>query len=55
MFVSFSSSFPRADCLNLACFNIWPGGDISSPVRCSYLPISPYDNADILAASQLIL
>ena len=29
-------------------------GNVSSPVRCSYLSILPYDNADIFTVSLLI-
>ena len=43
--------------LNLDCFIIllWLEGNVSSPIRYSYLSILSCDNADIFAASQLIL
>ena len=42
--------------LNVACLIIllWSEGNISSPVKYSYLSILPDDNADIFAASLLI-
>ena len=42
--------------MNLACSIILlsSDGNISSPVRCSYLLILPEDNADIFAAYLLI-
>ena len=56
VFVCFSEAFPKGEQVNLACFIIllWPVGNNSSPVRYSYLSISPDDNADIFAASLII-
>ena len=48
--------FSNGKYVNLACYLIllWSDGNISSPVRNSYLSTFPDDNADILAASLLI-
>ena len=53
----FSKAFPKGEYANLACSVIYLllEGNISSPVRYSYLSIFPEDNADIFAASLLIL
>ena len=53
----FSKAFPKGEYPNLACSVIYLllEGNISSPVRYSYLSIFPEDNADIFAASLLIL
>ena len=53
----FSKAFPKGEYENLACSVIYLllEGNISSPVRYSYLSIFPEDNADIFAASLLIL
>ena len=57
VFICFSKAFPKADKVNLACSIIyfWLYGNISSPVRYSYLSTLSDDKADILAASLLIL
>ena len=57
VFICFSNSLSRAEYVNFACSIIllWSDGNITSPVRYSYLSILPYDNADIFAASLLIL
>ena len=51
--ICFSKAFPKAEQLSLTfsiiCF--WLDGNISSPVRYSYLSILPDDMADIFAAS----
>ena len=56
MFICFSKAFPNGKYVNLACSIIclWLEGNISSPVRYSYLSILPQDNTDIFAASLLI-
>ena len=57
MFICFPKAFPRGEYVNLAwsiiCFRL--DGNISSPLRYSYLLILPDYNADIFAASLLIL
>ena len=55
--VCFSKGFPKPKYANIACSIIclWLQGNISSPVRYSYLSIFPEDNADIFAAPLLIL
>ena len=52
VFVNFSKAFPSCGQLIVACCItlLGPEGNISSPVRYSYLPILPDDRADILAA-----
>ena len=56
VFIYFSKGFPRREEVNLACFIIyfWLQGNISSPVRYSYLLILPDDKVKIFAASMLI-
>ena len=56
MFICFSKAFTNGKYVNLACSIIclWLEGNISSPVRYSYLSILPQDNTDIFAASLLI-
>ena len=53
----FSKAFPKGEYADLAYSVIYLllEGNISSPVRYSYLSIFPEDNADIFAASLLIL
>ena len=48
---------PKGEKVNLSCSITLrlSRGSISSPVKCSYLPILPNDNADIFAASLLML
>ena len=55
-FFFFSKAFPNGEYVNLACSIIccWSDGNISSPVRYSYLWILPDDKADMLAASLLM-
>ena len=55
--VCFSKTFPKGERANLACSIICLSleGNISSPVRYSYLSISPDDSADIFAACLSIL
>ena len=57
VFTCFSNALTRGEYVNLACsiILIWSGLNITSPVRYSYLSIFPDDNADISAASLLIL
>ena len=57
VFICLSNALPRAEYVSFACSIIllWSDGNISSPVRYSYLSILPDDNADIFAASLLIL
>ena len=52
VFINFSKAFPSCGQLIVACCItlLGPEGNISSPVRYSYLPILPDDRADILAA-----
>ena len=54
--VRFSKTFPKVEYANLACSIICFSleGNISSPVRYSYLSILPDDNADIFVAPLLI-
>ena len=54
--VYFSKALPKGEYRNLACFVIcpWLEGNISSPVRLSYLSFFPDYSADIFAASLLI-
>ena len=56
-FICFSNALPSGKYGNLACsiIQLWSDGNISLPVRCSYLSILPDDNAYIFAASLLIL
>ena len=56
VFICFSKAFPNGEYVNFACSIVcfWLEGNISSPVRYSYLSIFPDDNADIFAASLLI-
>ena len=56
MFACFSKAILKEWYVNLACFFIllWLEGNISSPIRYSYLLVLPDDNADIFAASLLI-
>ena len=56
-FFRFSKALPGGEYVNLAYSNVWLWleGYISSPVRYSYLSFSPDDNANIFAASLLIL
>ena len=51
----FLYALPRGEYVNLACSItlFWPGGNIPSPVRYSYLSILPDDKADIFYASLL--
>ena len=51
-----SKSFPKGEYANLACYFICLRleGNISLPVRYSYLSIFSDDNADIFAASLLL-
>ena len=55
--VSFSKAFLKGEFANLDCSIIclWLKGNISTPVRYSYLSIFPGDKPDIFAASVLIL
>ena len=58
VFICFSNALPRGEYVNFNCSIIillWSDGNISSPVRYSYLSIFPDDNVDISAASRLIL
>ena len=50
--VCFSKVFPKGEYANFACSIIclWLEGNISSPVRYSYLSIFPGDNAASLIA-----
>ena len=54
--VCFSNALLSEEHVNLVCYIIlfWSDGNISSPVRYSYLPILPADNADVFTASLLI-
>ena len=52
--VYFFKAFPKGEYVNLGCSINWKG-KISSPVRYSYVSIFPDYNANIFAASQLIL
>ena len=54
--VCFSKAFLKRRYAKLACsfVYLWLKGNISSPVRYSYLSIFPDDNADMFAASLLI-
>ena len=56
VFVYFLKDFANGEYLDLACFIIsfWLEGNISSPVRYSFLSIFQNDYADIFAASLLI-
>ena len=56
VFVCFSKAFPKGERINLDCSIIcfWLEGNISSPVRYSYLLIFADDKVDILAAYLLI-
>ena len=56
VFICFSIALPRGEYVNLACSIIllWSDGNISSPVRYSYLSVLSDDNGDIFAASLLI-
>ena len=56
VFVCFSNVLPRGEYVNFSCSTIlpWSGGNISLPVRYSYLSILPDNNADIFYASLLI-
>ena len=57
VFICFSNALPRGEYVNFNCSIIillWSDGNISSPVRYSYLSIFPDDNVDISAASHLI-
>lgn len=55
LFAAFFNVFSRAT--YLGCWIIWigPKGNIYSSIRCSYLSVLPDANADIYAASLLIL
>ena len=57
VFIYFSNALARGEYVNLACSIIllWSDGNISSPVRNSYLLILPDDNADICSDSFLKL
>ena len=57
VFICFSNDSPRGECVNLAysIILLWSDGNISLPVKNSYLSILPDDGADILVASLLIL
>ena len=52
----FSPNLLLTRSINLACSItlFWSGGNISSPVRYSYISIFPDDSADTFAASLLI-
>ena len=56
IFICSPNALPRVKHENLACSLtlFWPGGNISSPIRYSYLSILPDHEADIFAASLLI-
>ena len=56
VFGCFSKAFPDEEYVNIACSIICflLEGNISSPVRYTYLSILPDDKADIFAASLLI-
>ena len=56
LFICFSNALPNEKYVNLNCSIIllWSDGNISSPLRYSYLPILPYGNADVFGASLLI-
>ena len=56
IFICSSNALPRVKHENLACSItlFWAGGNISLPIRYSYLSILPDDEADIFAASLLI-
>ena len=56
VFICFSNAFCKGEYVNLPFSVIccWLDGNISLPVRYSYLPILPDDKADILAAFLLI-
>ena len=56
VFICFSNAFLSGEYAHLAGLIIllWSDGNISSPVRYSYLSILPEDNADVFAASLLI-
>ena len=55
VFVCFSEAFPKGEHVNLACsILLWSVGNISLPVRYSYISIFADDNFDIFAASLLI-
>ena len=55
--ICFSNPLPSGEYLSLACSIIllWSDGNISSPLRNSYLSIFPDDNANIFPAFLLIL
>ena len=57
VFVCSSKACPNGEYVNLAdSINLlWSDSKISSPARNSYLSILPNDDAEILAASLLIL
>ena len=57
VFICFWNALPSEEYVKLTCSIIllWSDGNISSPVRYSYLLILPDDNADILTASLFIL
>ena len=54
--VYFLKAFPKGEYANLGCsiVSLLLEGNISSPVRYSYLSIFPGDNPDIFAASRII-
>ena len=56
-FYCFLNALPSVEYFDLACSMIllWSDGNISSPVRYSYLSILTEDNADVFAASLLML
>ena len=56
-FICFLNDLPNGQYVNLAysIILVWSDGNISSSVRYSYLSILLDDNADIFAASLLIL
>ena len=57
VFICFSNALPGGEYVNWACSFIllWWDDNISLPVRRSCLSILPIDNADVFAASLLIL
>ena len=56
VYICFSSALARGESVKLACFIIllWSDGNISSPVRYSFLSVLSDDNADVFDASLLI-
>ena len=56
VFICFSNALSRGEYEDFACsiILIWSDGNLSSPVRYSYLSILPDNNTNIFAASLLI-